>query len=293
MVDLSIIIITYNTQELTLSCLASILNAKIGVSHEIIVVDNNSSDNTVREIQNFKKSNSRFRIKLILNHENIGFGQANNIGIKQAEGRYVLFLNSDVLIKDVDFIKLISYMDMNQKVGGLTVRVALSNNADDKAAHRGFPTPWRSFCYFTGLEGLFSKVPFFNRYFCGYHLCNKDKRYIHEIDSPSGAFFLARTDVLHNINGFDKDYFMYGEDLDLSYRMKKIGYAIIYYPDFWVLHLKYQSGLKNKNRKIKRSISKHFYEAMRLFYQKHYERQYPRLLNSFIYSLIEFKKNHI
>lgn len=217
-----------------------------------------------------RKRDREIEIKTILNTENLGFSRANNEGFAASSGTYVLFLNSDVYIQDVNFEDLLYYLDNNPKVGVLTVKVMLSSGSIDKASHRGFPTIWNSFTYFTKLEKMFSKVPILSKYFGEYHLTHLDMNTIHEIDSPTGAFYLTRAKILKGVNGFDTDYFMYGEDLDLSFRVKKLGYKIIYYPLFTVMHLKHRSGFKTKKTAIQKQTGKYFFDAMEIFYDKHF-----------------------
>jgi len=242
MYDLSIIIPSYNTKDTTYKCIDLLINnlSKTTFKYQIIVVDNHSSDGSTAMLKKFKNNN----FVLITNVKNEGYAKANNIGLRYAQGRTILYLNSDVIIDEtISFIKILTFLDNHSHVAGLTVKVILPTGKLDMACHRGFPTLWRSFCYFIKLESIFKYIPILNSVFCGYHLWNKLNDSIHEIDSPSGAFFLVKKQVVDKIGGFDEDYFMYGEDLDLSYRIKKLGLKIIYYPLFTVVHLKGQSGM--------------------------------------------------
>ncbi|MBI4004668.1 glycosyltransferase family 2 protein [Candidatus Roizmanbacteria bacterium] len=293
MIDLSIIILSYNTSEITRKCIESLLQnlTDASLQTELIVIDNHSSDNSPYVIEEFRKTkwkNVVYRSMLLQN--NLGYTRANNKGIEGSHGRYTLFLNSDVLINTVDFNELVTFMDTSPKIGGLTVRVNLEDGGIDPASHRGLPTPWRSFCYFSGLERLFGHFPYGNRLFGGYHLLYHNLRVAHEIDAPSGAFFMVRKNILDILKGFDERFFMYGEDIDLAYRMRQLGYTIYYYPKFTVTHLKYQSGLGNKNQKLRKKIRIHFYESMKIFYQKHYEARYPWLINQLVYLFITLKQ---
>ena len=289
MKGLSIIIPSFNTKKITKQCITALngvlLNNKI--PYQIIVVDNSSTDGSQIMLQEVKNP----RLFTVFNSENKGYGKANNQGLKIASMDYVLFLNSDVLVdKQMDFSKLIHFFETHEKIGGLTVKVNLINGSIDPASHRGFPTPWRSLCYFIGFERLFSKIPIVNRLFGGYHLVFLDKKSTHEIDSPTGAFFMVSRSLLQELHGFDEDFFMYGEDLDLSFRIKEKGYKIIYLPTFQVLHYKYQSGLQNKkNQELRKKIRKSFYEAMATFYKKHYEKVYPRLVTGLVYLALDLR----
>lgn len=294
MQKLSIIILSYNTRDITLSCVESLIASlqETSFNSEIIVVDNASSDDSVSMLKNVKRDFSSDRIEIIniFNKENVGYPKGNNQGIKIARGEYVLFLNSDVIIKDVNWEELLSYMDHNEKIGALTVRVMLPTGGIDRASHRGFPTVWNAFSYYSGLEKATRHIPFVNRWFGGYHLTHKKLTEIHEIDALSGAFFLTRKKLVQAMNGFDETFFMYGEDLDLAYRMKELDYKIVYYPLSTVLHLKYQSGLKKGLKKTESKTKKHFYDAMKIFYKKHYEASNPSFLNKIVYSFIDLKE---
>lgn len=294
MTDLSVIIPSYNTKDITSRCLDALLqnlSANQAKSAEIIVVDNASTDGSKQLLEQYQKKQNRIQIKTIFNQKNLGYPKANNQGLKIAKGKYILLLNSDAIVENIDFNHLFIYFDHHPEVGALTVKAVLPNGEMDLASHRGFPTIWNSLCYFSGLERIFGRVPVLNRLFGGYHLKHLDLSRIHEIDSASGAFYLLRKDVLNKVNGFDdKNFFFYGEDLDLSYRIKEVGYKIIYYPDYAVLHLKYASGLNKSNSEIKEQTKSHFYEAMKIFYRKHYEKKHSWVTNKVVYFFINLKK---
>ena len=181
-------------------------------------------------------------------------------------------------------------MEKQKNIGALTVKVVLPNGEIDPASHRGFPTIWRSFTYFTGLEFLFKNIPILNKLFGGYHLINLNLGEIHEIDVLSGAFLLTKREIVGKFGGFDKDYFAYGEDIEMSFQIKKIGYKIYYYPLWKALHLKSSSGLRKKDIKIREKTNFYFYESMKIFYQKHYAKDHNWLTNKLVYLLISAKK---
>ncbi len=292
--DLSIIIVSYNTKDLTLQCIAKLQNALSTGSllGEIIIVDNNSHDGSAERLKEMSNGKD---IKVILNTENTGFGKPNNQGLTQADGRYVLYLNSDVFVPEKPFLDaLVKQMDENPLQGALTVRVNLASGSIDPASHRGFPTVWRSICYYAGLEKLTAKIPLLNKIFGGYHLTHLHLTTKHEIDTPTGAFFLARKDILDTLRGFDEDFFMYGEDIDLAFRIKRLGYTIVYDPTYAVLHLKNQSGIKRKNNiGIQKKTRNYFYESMAIFYKKHYEKSYPLWISALVYAAINRKKANL
>ena len=213
MLGLSIIVVSYNTVDLTLGCLDSISTSlkKYPVQAEVIVVDNASTDQSVNRLKGYKLQVAGYRF--IENKSNLGFGKANNIGLKKATGKYVLFLNSDTIVGNVNFKELISVMDADDKKGVLTVKVNLENGELDPASHRGFPTIWRSFTYFSKLEHLTRYTPILNRLFGGYHLAHLDHGVVHEIESPSGAFFLTRKSILDEVGGFDEKFFLFFEEM--------------------------------------------------------------------------------
>ena len=290
--DISVIIVSYNTKDLTLQCIEKLQKSLScsSLTGEIIIVDNNSHDGSPEAFKELSKKNQN--IKAICNAENSGFGKANNQGQAIAEGRYILYLNSDVFVPEEPFLdNLIKQMDSHKTVGALTVRVQLASGSIDPASHRGFPTVWRSFCYYAGFEKLTVSIPLLNKLFGGYHLTHLSLATRHEIDTPTGAFFLARKDILDTLHGFDEDFFMYGEDIDLAYRIKRLGYSIIYDPSYTVLHLKNQSGIKKKNNTgVQKKTRNYFYESMAIFYKKHYEKLYPQFISQLVYFAINRKK---
>ena len=194
-VKVSIIIVSYNTKELLQACLHYIDCSMTQFDRwEIIVIDNASSDGSVEFLR--KKKNIQF----IGNTSNIGFARANNIGIKGARGEYILLLNSDTELRPGTLQRLLSYMDSYPRVGVVTCRVELPGGEIDPACHRGFPTPWAACTYFLGFERIFST----SRIFSQYHLGFEDLTSIHEIDSPSGAFFLSRRNIVEDVHGLDE-----------------------------------------------------------------------------------------
>ncbi len=297
--DISVIILSYNTREITLRCLHE-LDALCASSHEIkvqvVVVDNASTDGSVESLGTYHPRS--YRLDTVYNTENVGFSKGNNIGLQKAQGRYVLYLNSDVMVQDtanpIDLHDLIAYMNSHRDVGALTVRVNLPSGQVDPAAHRGFPTPWRSLTYFLKFEKLVRIVRIthkeIRRIMGGYHLLGEDLGSVHEIDSGTAAFLLCPKTTVDELGGFDEQFFMYGEDLDLCYRMRAKGYKIVWYPRYSVTHLKYQSGLRSVDSATQRKIRWHFYDAMERFYAKHYKEKYCPCVNVVILTIIRVLK---
>jgi Predicted glycosyltransferases len=291
MKDLSIIIVNYKTPQITKNCLSYLKKnlKKYPLDVEVLVVDNGSGDESVDVLKKIESQWSK--MKLFVSKANLGFGKGNNLALKKAQGRYILFLNSDVYVEDVDFFDLIKLMDFDEKIGALTIKLMLPIEQIDPASHRGFPTLWRSFTYFSGLEKLFYHFPFLNKIFGGYHLAHLNLNTVHEVEAISGAFFLTRKEIMDKIGGFDEDYFAYGEDIEMAWQIKKLGYKIFYYPLWQALHLKSMSGLKKGDKVIRKKTSFYFYDSMKIFYKKHYAQRYPSFINFLVYKAIDLKKN--
>ena len=256
--DLSIIIVSYNTKELTKQTLDSIYKNKHEFVFETIVVDNDSHDDTIEMIQGCFPD-----VKLIINKENLGFSKANNLAIRQTQGRFILLLNSDTFVNDSCLEKSLEYLQTHPKVGALGCKVILPSGTLDHACKRGFPTPVASFYYFLKLDRLFPK----SKRFGSYDLTYLSENEIHEVDSLMGAFMMIKKEVLDEVGLLDEDYFMYGEDIDLCYRIKKKGWKIIYYPEASIIHYK---GGSSKKRKVKLIFE--FHKSMWLFFKKHYRK---------------------
>ncbi|MGB9706634.1 MAG: glycosyltransferase family 2 protein [Microgenomates group bacterium] len=277
-IDLSVIILNYNTKDLLKDCLRSIRNSQLAISnYEVMVVDNVSTDGSVEMVK------KEFPwVKLIVSKKNLGFAGGNNLGVCQAKGRYILFLNPDTIVMPNTFREMIKFMDSHPNVGAATCKIELPTGKLDEACHRGFPTPWSAFCHFSGLEKLFPKSKIFAGYILGWKPLGK----IHEIDSGTGAFLLVRRKVGEALGWWDEDYFWYGEDLDFCYRIKKAGWKIYYVPKVKIIHYKgVSSGIRKESQqiaKVKKETKirtiKASTQAMRIFYKKHYFNKYPRFL---------------
>jgi len=290
----SIIILSYNTKEITYKCVHSLflsLKDTASFESEIIIVDNASSDGSVEMLKKAQKEFQTVKIscEIIVNEENAGFPKGNNQGVARSHGEYILFLNSDVLVEKVDWDAILAYMDTQKEIGAYTLRVELPTGSIDPASHRGFPTLWNAFSYYSKLEKLTKPFPALNKWFGGYHLTYRSLDEIHEIDSPTGAFFLTRKSLFRDLHGFDETFFMYGEDIDLAYRIKQHGKKIIYDPRYTVVHLKYQSGLKTQTAETQNATRSHFYNAMKIFYQKHYAKDHSSVTNMLVSFFIDLK----
>lgn len=213
--DVSIIIVNYNVRFFLEQCLHSVFKAKNNLNIEIIVVDNHSVDGSVQMLK------EKFpQVIVIENKDNVGFSKANNQGIKIARGKYVLLLNPDTVLQEDTLVKCFEFMEATPDAGALGIKMFDGKGNFLPESKRGFPSPMVAFYKIFGLSKLFPKSKIFGRYHLGF--LDKDKT--HNVDVLSGAFMFIRKEVLNKIGGLDEDYFMYGEDIDLSYRIKKAGY---------------------------------------------------------------------
>ena len=260
---LSIIIVNYNVRDLVLNSVASLRVALDGLDGEIIVVDNGSSDGAIEAL------NERFpEVITIPLEKNLGFGAANNVGIERARGEYMLLLNPDTIVEEKTLRTMIDFMKAHPDCGIAGCRVILPDGTFDQAAKRGFPSPWSSFCKVFGLSKLFPK----SKLFGGYNLTYVGDDQTTEVEAICGCFMFCRARVLRELGGFDTDFFMYGEDLDLCYRAASGGWKIYYHPDTTIIHVKGES-----TRRSSLDALAVFYEAMEIFARKHFRRNLPLL----------------
>ncbi|OWY19390.1 glycosyl transferase family 2 [Sphingobacteriales bacterium UPWRP_1] len=263
MVKLSVIIVNYNVKYFVEQALLSVRKASEGLPVEVIVVDNNSVDGSAELIgQKFPE------VLLLANTRNVGFSAANNQGIQMATGEYILLLNPDTVVEEDTFRKTIGFMDEHPEAGALGVKMYDGKGVFLPESKRGLPTPATAFYKMTGLSALFPHSKTFNHYYLG-HLSNDE---IHEIEVLSGAFMLLRKKVLDEIGLLDETFFMYGEDIDLSYRIIKAGYKNYYYPHTRIIHYKGESTKKGSLNYVRM-----FYNAMIIFARKHFTTEKARV----------------
>ena len=250
---LSIIIVNYNVKYFLEQCLCSVRAAIAGMEAEVLVVDNHSADGSVEYLR------PRFpEVTFIENKDNPGFAKANNQAIRISSGEYVLLLNPDTVIGEESMRSLCFFMDEHPEAGGIGVKMLDGHGAFLAESKRSFPSPWVSFCKIFGLSKLFPSSRLFARYSLPY--LNKEKQ--HKVEVLAGAFMFLRREALDKVGLLDESFFMYGEDIDLSYRIVKGGYANYYIPER-ILHYK---GESTKHGDIK--YVKAFYGAMLIFYRK-------------------------
>ncbi len=272
---LSVVIVNYNVKHFLEQCLISVKKAMENVEGEIFVVDNNSVDGSVEMVR------EKFsQVHLIVNKRNLGFAKANNQAVRQAKGEYILLLNPDTVVEDDTFTKVINFMDAHPDAGGLGVKMVDGSGKFLPESKRGLPTPAAAFYKIFGLSTLFPHSKRFSKYHLGY----LDENEIHKVDILAGAFMLLRGSVLKEIGLLDEIFFMYGEDIDLSYRITQGGYNNYYFPETRIIHYK---GESTKKSSVNYVLA--FYRAMVVFARKHFTTKRARAFAFFINIAIYFR----
>ena len=252
---LSVVIVNYNVKHFLEQCLNSLEQAAAGIDYETIVVDNASTDGSTEYIT------ARFpKVKWMACRENNGFSKGNNIAIAQSKGEYILMLNPDTIVTKEAIEGCIEFMDKNADAGVCGVYMLRTNGTFAPESRRALPTPFVAFCKMSGLSKLFPKSRTFGRYYMQY----LDKNEVNQIEIISGAYMMLRHKTIKKTGALDEDFFMYGEDIDLSYRILKSGYKNYFLP-LRILHYKGESTNKSTYRYVHT-----FYRAMQLFFKKHY-----------------------
>lgn len=253
---LSVVIVSYNVKDYLWQCLTSLRKSLRDVDAEVIVFDNHSHDETIKCLQPLFKD-----VWFISCNHNLGFAKANNHAIRQSKGKYVLLLNPDTIVAEDTIRGAIAFMETHPKAGGAGVRMTNTDGTDAKESRRGIPTPLTALFKFSGLCSRFPKNKHTGRYYMGWLPWDEEAR----IETISGAFFLIRRTALEQIGLLDESFFMYGEDVDLSYRLLKGGWENWYLP-LRILHYKGESTQKSSFRYVHV-----FYKAMLIFCKKHYK----------------------
>ncbi len=279
---ISVILVNYKGWSWLEKCLQSFSLVEDRKELEVILIDNGSHDGSAQKVaQHFPWVHVREL------PENLGFAGGNNVGIQMARADFVMLLNTDT-----EFTKKVHLQDLlrefsHEQAAVVTPQVLLSSGELDHACHRGFPTPWNAFCYFSGLAKMFPKVPFF----AGYLQTWKDLQTVHEIDACSGAAMVVRMEAIRQVGMLDESFFMYAEDIDWCYRFVEAGWKVIYDPRVQIIHHKHKSGLANKKSwEIKEKTTAAFFDTMKQFFKKHYAHRYPRLVLLVIFGAIDTMK---
>ncbi|HVT84847.1 MAG TPA: glycosyltransferase [Chitinophagaceae bacterium] len=273
--QLSVIIVNYNVKHFLEQCLYSVRSASKRLQAEVIVVDNRSEDNSLTYLQPLFPD-----VQFLANQENIGFSKACNQGLKLSTGNYVLFLNPDTIVPEDCFVKCIEFFESHPDAGAMGIKMLDGAGRFLKESKRSFPSPSAALYKLFGLSKIFPRSKIFSKY----HLGNLDSDQTHEIDVLAGAFMMAKKEVLDKTGGFDETFFMYGEDVDLSYRIQKAGYKNYYFAGSSIIHFKGESTRKGSLNYIRM-----FYNAMSIFVRKQYGGSRARLFNFLIHSAIWFR----
>jgi len=275
--ELSVIIVNYNVKHFLEQCLCSVQKAIncSKIETEIIVIDNNSTDNSLDYLKPIFPC-----VKFIRNNKNLGFSKACNQGFGLSTGKYILFLNPDTIVPEDCFLKCISFFENYDDAGAVGVKMLDGRGEFLKESKRSFPSPVTSLFKLFGFARLFSKSKVFSKYHLGY----LDKNKNHEVDVLAGAFMMVRRKVFEALKGFDEIFFMYGEDIDLSYRIQKLGYKNYYLAETCILHFKGES-----TRKGSLNYLGMFYKAMSIFVSRHYGGGKARIFNFFLHVAIWFR----
>ncbi len=273
--DLSIITVPYKDKDKLRVTLDALFVSKTSYSYEVVIVDNDSGDGTIEMLEQEYLYNSSLSAKItLIKNTNEGFSKGNNRGIKIAKGQYVLLLNPDTKVAPETLQVMMDFMKQHSEVGIATCKLVRASGELDWAARRSFPDPTTAFYRLSGLSKLFPK----SKKFASYNLTYKSVDEETEIDVCVGAFMLISPACLAAIKGFDEDFYMYGEDIDLCYRAKQAGFKIWYYPRTTTIHYKGQSSRKAPTRSLYA-----FHDAMWIFYKKHLAKKYNPLFNALVY----------
>ena len=272
---LSIVIVNYNVEFFLEQCLYSVRRSLQGIEGEVFVVDNNSVDGSLKMLA------KKFpEVKVIANKENVGFSRANNQAIRISTGEYVLLLNPDTVVEDDTFAKCLAFMDAHPDAGGLGVKMVDGKGNFLPESKRGLPTPAAAFYKMFGIAKLFPHSKRFAHYYLG-HLSNEETN---EVEILAGAFMLMRRETLDKVGLLDETFFMYGEDIDLSYRITQGGYKNYYFPETRIIHYK---GESTKKTSVNYVLV--FYKAMEIFAKKHFGQKRAFWFSFFINLAIYFK----
>lgn len=271
---LSVILVLYNARDVIEVTLDALYASKVDFDYEVIIVDNNSPDDSVQIIKDKYLSDPAVaaKTKLIFNSENFGFGIGNNIGMKQATGDYILLLNTDTKISPENLQVMVDFISKRPDIGAATCKLIKADGQIDPASRRSEPNLVRSFFRLFGFQSLFPKV------FGGYNLLNKDPNISSELESCSGAYFLMSREAYEKTGGFDERFFMYGEDLDLCRSIRESGLKIWWHPETTCVHYRGQSSKKTPQKTLFA-----FYDAMWIYYKKWYSKKYFHLLDPVVF----------
>lgn len=284
---LSIVLVSFNGWSWLEQCLASFQNivdwSPNSTRYQVILVDNGSTEPIVKNVR------KQFPwVTVVPLDENRGFSGGNNVGLAQATAPIVMLLNTDVeWLPGSDLATFLQRFDDEPELGVLSPRVNLADGTLDHACHRGFPTPWNSLWYFSGLARRFPQVPLL----AGYQQSWKDLDQAHEIDACTGAAMFVRRTAIEQVGVLDESFFMYGEDIDWCYRFKEADWKVVYDPSLVIRHHKHKSGLGKRSWEVQQRTIEAFYDAMKLFFRKHTAKKYPSWVTPGVFAMIDLLKS--
>ncbi|WP_396177049.1 glycosyltransferase family 2 protein [Flavobacterium sp.] len=252
--QLSVVILNYNVRYFLEHCLKSVLKSIQGLDAEIIVVDNNSPDDSCEMVKSLFPN-----VILIENKENLGFPKGNNIGVQRAKGTFVCILNPDTVVAEDSFIKILAFAENKANLGIIGCKLIDGTGNFLPESKRGIPTPWVAFSKMAGLYKIFPRVKAFQKYYAQ-HL---DENTSGKVDILVGAFMVLKKETYQQLGGFDEKYFMYGEDIDLSFSALKLGLQNYYFAETTVIHYKGESTVRDEKYRQR------FQQGMEIFYSKH------------------------
>jgi GT2 family glycosyltransferase len=272
--ELSIIIVPYKCKDKLDVTLEAVYQSRVNFNYEVIVIDNDSQDGSVEMVREKYLSDPDKNAKTILiENENVGFGKANNQGMKMAKGEYILLLNPDTKVEPDNLQIMMDFMKSRPDVGISTCRLVKDDGTIDAASRRSEPDPKAAFYRLSGLQFLFPKK------FGVYNALDKDPSQSHELDACVGAYMFMSRACYEKTQGFDERYFMYGEDLDLCRKAREAGFKVWWHPATTCIHYKGQSSGKAPQRSLYA-----FHDAMWIYYDKWYRKQYNFLMDGFVYA---------
>jgi len=272
--DLSIITVSYNDKEQLSVTLDAVFASQTNYRYEMILVNNASPDGSIDMVKEkyLGRPELAAKIKLIESKANLGFGGGNNLGLKAAQGDYILLLNSDTKVDPDNLQVMMDFMKSRPDVGAATCKLVMSNGEIDRASRRSEPNLVRSFFRLFGLQSLFPKL------FGGYNMLNSDPEKEGELEACTAAYMMISRKCYEAVGGFDERFFMYAEDLDLCRRIREAGFKIWWYPKTSCIHFRGQSSKKTPQKMLKA-----FHDANWIYYKKWYSQKYWHLMDPFVY----------
>lgn len=275
-IKLSIIIVNYNAEKLLLDCVKSIYKSNNDTTLEVIIVDNDSKDNSRKLI-----SSEYPQVQWVQNTENVGFAKANNQAMKIAKGQYIMLLNNDTVVLDKALDKLVQFLDKNPETAAAGPRILNADKSLQLSCRRGLPNAVNSIGYFSKLYKVFPN----NKALGGYAMTYISDKASHEVECLSGAAMVVRKTVIDKIGGLDENFFMHFEDVDFCLRIGKLGYKLFYVHDSEIIHLKGQSS-KLRSKKV----IEDFNNSLLYYYKKNYSKEKSFITNGMVYLVIWARK---